>query len=48
MSPTKPSSFRSHYQALVTSGELEADTAQAAAVVALGELEARLAQGAGE
>jgi cell division protein ZapE len=44
MSPAKPSSFRPHYQALVTSGELEADAAQAAAVVALGELEARLAQ----
>ena len=32
MSAAKPASFRSQYQALVTSGEIEADTAQARAV----------------
>lgn len=39
----KPASFHSQYQALVTSGEIEADAAQAAAADALGALEARLA-----
>jgi cell division protein ZapE len=43
MSAAKPASFRSQYQALVTSGEIEADAAQAVAVDALGSLEARLA-----
>jgi cell division protein ZapE len=43
MSSAKPASFRSQYQALVTSGELEADAAQAAAADALGALDAQLA-----
>jgi cell division protein ZapE len=43
MSAAKPTSFRSQYQTLVTSGEIEADAAQAVAVDALGSLEARLA-----
>jgi cell division protein ZapE len=42
MSP--PASFRAHYQALVSSGALEADAAQAHAVEALGALEQRLAR----
>jgi cell division protein ZapE len=43
MSAAKPASFQSQYQALVTSGEIEADAAQAVAADALGSLEARLA-----
>jgi cell division protein ZapE len=39
-----PPSFRAHYQALVFSGAIEADAAQARAVEALGALEARLAR----
>ncbi len=42
MSP--PASFRAHYQALVSSGAIEADAAQARAVEALGALEQRLAR----
>jgi cell division protein ZapE len=40
MSP--PASFRAHYQALVSSGAIEADAAQARAVEALSALEERL------
>ena len=36
-------SFRAHYQALVASGAIEPDAAQAEAAEALAELEARLA-----
>lgn len=43
MSAAKPAPFRSQYQALVTSGEIEADPAQAAAVEAFAALEAQLA-----
>jgi cell division protein ZapE len=43
MSAAKPSSFRSRYQALVTSGEIDADPAQAAAVESFAALEAELA-----
>jgi cell division protein ZapE len=43
MSAAKPTSFRSRYQALVTSGELDADPAQAAAAESFAELEAQLA-----
>jgi cell division protein ZapE len=39
-----PVSFRAHYQALVASGAIEADPAQADAVDALGRLERRLAR----
>src|ERR1700716_2424466 len=39
-----PASFRAHYQALVSSGAIEADAAQARAVEALGALEERLAR----
>src|SRR5882757_7301801 len=39
-----PISFRAHYQALVSSGAIEADAAQARAVEALGALEERLAR----
>ncbi|HEY3795968.1 MAG TPA: cell division protein ZapE [Bradyrhizobium sp.] len=42
MLSTSPSSFRSHYQALVSSGAIEADPAQAAAAEAFADLEARL------
>src|SRR5712672_3515789 len=42
MSP--PASFRDHYQALVSSGAIEADAAQARAVEALGALEERLSR----
>lgn len=42
MSP--PASFHAHYQALVSSGAIEADTAQVRAVEALGALEQRLAR----
>jgi cell division protein ZapE len=42
MSP--PASFRAHYQALVSSGAIEADAAQARAVAALGALEQRLSR----
>src|SRR6201995_835475 len=39
-----PASFRAQYQALVSSGAIEADAAQAGAVEALARLEARLAR----
>jgi cell division protein ZapE len=39
-----PASFRAHYQALVSSGAIEADAAQAQAAEALAELEQRLAR----
>src|SRR3979490_2686635 len=39
-----PASFRAHYQALVASGALEADAAQARAVEALSALQQRLAR----
>src|SRR5438270_8033128 len=39
-----PASFRAHYQALVASGAIEADAAQARAVAALGALEQRLSR----
>jgi len=43
MSAAKPAPFRSQYQALVSTGEIEADRAQAAAVEAYSALEADLA-----
>jgi cell division protein ZapE len=43
MSLAKPASFHSQYHALVTSGEIEADAAQAAAAEAFAALEAQLA-----
>jgi cell division protein ZapE len=43
MPSVPPASFRDHYQALVSSGAIEADAAQARAVEALGALEQRLA-----
>lgn len=43
MLSTSPNSFGSHYQALVSSGAIEADPAQADAVVALAALDERLA-----
>src|SRR3982751_5930589 len=43
MSSTPPTSFRAHYQSLVSSGAIEADAAQAQAADALADLEARLA-----
>ncbi|MDQ8729552.1 cell division protein ZapE [Bradyrhizobium sp. LHD-71] len=43
MSAAKPASFRSQYQTLVTSGEIEADAAQSAAADRFAALEARLA-----
>jgi cell division protein ZapE len=42
MPPSPPASFRARYQALVASGAIEADAAQARAVEALGALERRL------
>src|SRR3954453_23845348 len=39
-----PAPFRDHYQALVSSGAIEADAAQARAVEALGALEQRLSR----
>jgi cell division protein ZapE len=42
MPPSPSASFRAHYQALVSSGAIEADPAQARAVEALGALERRL------
>src|SRR4051812_22788905 len=42
MLSTPPSSFRAHYQSLVSSGAIEADAAQAAAAEAFSDLEARL------
>jgi cell division protein ZapE len=42
MLSTSPSSFRSHYQALVSSGAIEADPAQAEAAEALAALDERL------
>jgi cell division protein ZapE len=42
MLSTPPASFRAHYQALVASGAIEADAAQARAVEALSALEQRL------
>src|SRR5262245_10735624 len=44
MSAAKPSPFLSHYRQLVSSGEIEADAAQAKAADALAQLELRLAQ----
>ncbi|WP_375415039.1 cell division protein ZapE [uncultured Bradyrhizobium sp.] len=41
---TPPASFRDHYQALVSSGAIEADTAQARAVEAFTALEERLSR----
>ena len=43
MLSTSPSSFLEHYNALVASGAIEADPAQAAAADAFGALEERLA-----
>jgi cell division protein ZapE len=43
MSAAKPSTFRSHYQSLLASGEIEADAAQAAAAESFAALEAELA-----
>jgi cell division protein ZapE len=43
MPPPSDASFSAHYQALVTSGAIEPDAAQAEAAEALAELEARLA-----
>ena len=43
MSAAKPAPFRSQYQALVSTGEIEPDRAQAAAVEAYSDLEAELA-----
>jgi cell division protein ZapE len=42
MPPTPPSSFRAHYDQLVSSGAIEPDAAQAAAAEAFADLEARL------
>jgi cell division protein ZapE len=42
MLSVSPTSFRNHYQALVTSGAIEADAAQARAVEALAALDERL------
>src|SRR5437016_6394351 len=42
MLSTSPTSFRAHYQALVASGAIEADPAQADAVEAFADLEERL------
>jgi cell division protein ZapE len=42
MLSVSPTSFRNHYQALVTSGAIEADSAQARAVEALAALDERL------
>jgi len=42
MPSTSPTSFREHYQSLVSSGAIEADPAQAAAAEAFSDLEARL------
>ena len=44
MLSTPPHSFRSHYQALVSSGAIEPDVAQAQAAEAFADLERRLAQ----
>ncbi len=44
MLSTSPASFRTHYQALVSSGAIEPDVAQAAAADAFADLEQRLAQ----
>jgi cell division protein ZapE len=44
MLSTPPSSFRAHYQALVSSGTIEPDVAQAAAAEAFADLEQRLAR----
>ena len=44
MLSTSPASFRAHYQALVSSGAIEPDMAQAAAADAFADLEQRLAQ----
>ncbi len=43
MNAPVPASFRDHYRALVTSGAIEADPAQAGAVEALSSLESKLA-----
>src|SRR5665213_2516281 len=42
MLSTPPSSFRAHYQSLVSSGAIEPDAAQASAAEAFADLEARL------
>jgi cell division protein ZapE len=42
MPPTPPSSFRTHYEQLVSSGAIEPDAAQAAAAEAFADLEDRL------
>ncbi len=42
MLSTPPSSFRAHYESLVSSGAIEPDAAQAAAAAAFADLEARL------
>ena len=42
MLSTQPTSFRTHYQSLVSSGAIEADPAQAEAAEAFADLEARL------
>jgi cell division protein ZapE len=42
MLSTPPSSFRAHYESLVSSGAIEPDAAQAAAAEAFADLEARL------
>jgi cell division protein ZapE len=44
MLSTPPSSFRAHYQALVSSGAIEPDAAQAEAAEAFADLEQRLAR----
>jgi cell division protein ZapE len=44
MLSTPPSSFRAHYQALVSSGAIEPDVAQAAAAEAFADLDRRLAR----
>jgi cell division protein ZapE len=44
MLSTPPASFRAHYQALVSSGAIEADAAQGEAAEALADLEQRLAR----
>ena len=42
MLSTQPASFRAHYEALVSSGAIEADPAQAEAAEAFASLEERL------
>ena len=45
MPSSPPSSFRTHYETLVSSGAIEPDPAQAAAVEAFADLETRLSRG---